>query len=134
MIVDLSSTVLLYLTLRGSTESARHFSCQTDRLERRNNQLEWGSKDRDWQKDQDRKQMIFKHQDSGGDKSGGGERAMETEKERTARVRGVERVTHPSVESTFLSLSLSPRLSAPGSHTRGASHSIITLKWLLPHQ
>lgn len=36
--------------------------------------------------------------------------------------------------SLSLAFFLEPRLSAPGSHTRGASHPIITLKWLLPHQ
>jgi len=58
---------------------------------------------------------------------------------RTERVRRVERVTHPSVERTYLLssslwLCLELRISAPGSHTGGASHPIITLKWLLPHQ
>lgn len=40
----------------------------------------------------------------------------------------------PPPLSLALSLFLEPRLSAPGSHTCGASHPIITLKWLLPHQ
>lgn len=40
----------------------------------------------------------------------------------------------PPPLSLSLSLSLQSRLSAPGSHTCGASHPIITLKWLLPHQ
>lgn len=90
------------------------------------------------------KQMIFKQRDSGGDMSGEEKGDGDRKGNRTERVRGVERMTHPTVESTYLlsssssslalSLFLEPRLSAPGSHTCGASHPIITLKWLLPHQ
>jgi len=61
--------MLLYLTIRGSTDSGRHFSCQTEWLEREIISQR-GDEKIDSQKDQDRKQMIFKHQDSGGDKSG----------------------------------------------------------------
>lgn len=38
------------------------------------------------------------------------------------------------ISSLLLPSPLEPRLSAPGFHTHGASHPIITLKWLLPHQ
>lgn len=60
--------------------------------------------------------------------------AIATEREAEKSSWRVERVTHPCVESTYLFSLLQPGLSAPGLHTRGASHPIITLKWLLPHR
>lgn len=60
-------SVLLYLAFRGST--ARHLGCQTEWLEREI-VSQRGDEKSDSQKDQDRKQLIFKHQDSGGDQSG----------------------------------------------------------------
>lgn len=64
---------------------------------------------------------------------------METEKETEQReLEGWREwlilLSRVHISSPPLSLFLELRLSAPGSHTRGASHPIITLKWLLPHQ
>lgn len=66
-------------------------------------------------------------------------REMETEKETEKReLEGWREWLIPLLRVHIFSPppvpSLKPRLSAPGFHTRGASHPIITLKWLLPHQ
>lgn len=66
-------------------------------------------------------------------------RAQETEKETEQRELVGWRewlilLLRVHISPLSLALFLKLRLSAPGSHTRGASHPIITLKWLLPHQ
>lgn len=67
------------------------------------------------------KQMIFKQRDSGGDMSGEEKGDGDRKGNRTERVRGVERMTHPTVESTYLlssssssSLALSLSFSSRG--------------------
>lgn len=77
-------------------------------------------------------QLMFKHRDSGGDKSG-----EEEERLRQKRKQNRESWRAGESDSSYCGEDMSPlllsflqhRLSAPGSHTRGASHPIITLKW-----
>lgn len=57
------------------------------------------------------KQMIFKQRDSGGDMSGEEKGDGDRKGNRTERVRGVERMTHPTVESTYLLSSSSSSLA-----------------------
>lgn len=60
-------SVLVYLMFRR-VDSVRHFS-QDGAAGQRDGQPQREDGKIDRQKDQDRKQLIFKHQDSGGDKS-----------------------------------------------------------------
>lgn len=57
------------------------------------------------------KQMIFKQRDSGGDMSGEEKGDGDRKGNRTERVRGVEGMTHPTVESTYLLSSSSSSLA-----------------------